>query len=73
MLYDPENEVRRAASGLVKVLCKVNDSAAGGKESQRGQTLKQGGALAGFNEWFESMNLMKLCMYGSRELGPVGC
>ena len=26
-----DSEVRRAASGLVKVLCKVNDSAAGGK------------------------------------------
>ena len=53
-----DSEVRRAASGLVKVLCKVNDSAAGGKGSQRGQPLKQGGALARFNEWFGSMSLM---------------
>ena len=52
-----KSEVRRAASGLVKALCKVNDSAAGGKESQRGQPLKQGGALARFNE-FGPMSLM---------------
>ena len=37
-----DSEVRRAASGLVKVLCNV----------------KQGGALARFNEWFGSMSLM---------------
>ena len=53
-----DSELRRAASGLVKVLCKPNDSTAGGKGSQKGQPLKQGGALAKFNEWFGSMSLM---------------
>ena len=47
-----DSEVRRAASGLVKVLCTVNDSMSGGKGPKRGQPLKQGGALARFNEWF---------------------
>ena len=50
--------MRRAASGLVKVLCTVNDSTSGGKGSRKGQPLKQGGALARFNEWFGSMSLM---------------
>ena len=53
-----DSELRRAASGLVKVLCKANDSTAGGKGSHTGQPLKQGGALAKFNEWFGSMSLM---------------
>ena len=53
-----DSELRRAASGLVKVLCKPNDSAAGGKGTNKGQPLKQGGALARFNEWFGSMSLM---------------
>ena len=48
------SELRRAASGLVKVLCKPNDSTAGGKGSHTGKPLKQGGALAKFNEWFGS-------------------
>ena len=52
------SELRRAASGLVKVLCKPSDSAAGGKGSNKGKPLKQGGALARFNEWFGSMSLM---------------
>ena len=50
--------MRRAASGLVKVLCNVNDSMSGGKGPKRGQPLKQGGGLAKFNEWFGSMSLM---------------
>ena len=41
-----DSEVRRAASGLVKVLCTVNDSTSGGKGSRKG------------NEWFGSMSLM---------------
>ena len=53
-----DSEVRRAASGLVKVLCTVNDSTSGGKGSRRGQPLKQSSALARFNEWFGSMSLM---------------
>ena len=40
-----DSELRRAASGLVKVLCKPSDSAAGGKGTNKGQPLKQGGAL----------------------------
>ena len=53
-----DSEVRRAASGLVTVLCTVNDGMSGGKGPKRGQPLKQGGALARFNEWFGSMSLM---------------
>ena len=53
-----DSELSRAASGLVKVLCKPNDSTAGGKGSHKGKPLKQGGALAKFNDWFESMSLM---------------
>ena len=47
-----DSELRRAASGLVKVLCKPSDSAAGGKGTNnlKGQPLKQGGALAKFND-----------------------
>ena len=40
-----DSEVRRAASGLVKVLCLPNDSAAGGKGTRKGKPLKQGGGL----------------------------
>ena len=65
-----DSELRRAASGLVKVLCKPNDSTAGGKGSHTGQPLKQGGALAKFNEWFGSMSLMNtLYMCGSLRAG----
>ena len=39
------------------MLCKPNDTA-GGKGSHTGKPLKQGGALAEFNEWFGSMSLM---------------
>ena len=53
-----DSEVRRAASGLVKVLCTANDSSFGGKGSRKGKPLKQGGALARFNDWFGSMSLM---------------
>ena len=41
--------MRRAASGLVKMLCNVNDSMSGGKGPKRGQPLKQGGALRGID------------------------
>ena len=54
------SELRRAASGLVKVLCKTVDSRAGGKGKRKGQPLKQGGALAGFNAWFGSMSMMNI-------------
>ena len=52
------SEVRRAASGLVKVLCTAQDCSAGKKGSRKGKPLKQGGALAKFNDWFGSMSLM---------------
>ena len=45
-----DSEVRRAASGLVKVLCTANDCSIGKKGSRKGKPLKQGGALAKFNE-----------------------
>ena len=47
-----DSEVRRAASGLVKVLCTANDSSFGGKGSRKGKP------LARFNDWFGSMSLM---------------
>ena len=56
-----DSEVRRAASGLVKVLCTANDSSFGGKGSRKGKPLKQGGALARFNE--------TPCMCGSLPVG----
>ena len=53
-----DSELRRSASGLVKVLCKPSDSVAGGKGKRKGQLLKQGSALARFEGWFGSMSLM---------------
>ena len=53
-----DSELRRSASGLVKILCKPSDSAAGGKGSKKGKLLKQGSSLARFTEWFGSMSLM---------------
>ena len=53
-----DSELRRSASGLVKVLCKPSDSVAGGKGKRKGKPLMQGGALARFEGWFGSMSLM---------------
>ena len=53
-----DSELRRSASGLVKVLCKPSDSVAGGKGKRKGKLLKQGNALARFDGWFGSMSLM---------------
>ena len=53
-------ELRRAASGLVKVICRTVDSRAGGKEKKTGQPLKQGGALVGFSDWFGSISMMNI-------------
>ena len=47
-----DSELRRSASGLVKVLCKPSDSVAGGKGKRKGKLLKQGSALARFDGWF---------------------
>ena len=55
-----DSELRRSASGLVKVLCKTVDSVAGGKGKRKGKPLKQGGALAGFSGWFGSMSMMNI-------------
>ena len=52
------SELSRSASGLVKVLCKPCDTAAGGKGTQKGKVPKQGSPLARFNEWFGSMSMM---------------
>ena len=52
------SEPSRAASGLVKVLCKPCDGVAGGKGNQKGKLPKQGSSLANFHEWFGSMSLM---------------
>ena len=43
--------MRRAAIALVKVLCTASDSSIGEKGSRKGKPLKQGGALARFNDW----------------------
>ena len=53
-------ELRRAASGLVKVICRTVDSRPGGKGKSKGQPLKQGGALVGFSDWFGSISMMNI-------------
>ena len=40
------------------MLCTAQDCSAGKKGSRNGKPLKQGGALAKFNDWFGSMSLM---------------
>ena len=66
-----DSELRRSASGLVKVLCKPCDSAAGGKGTKKGKLLKQGSSLARFNEWFGSMSLMNtLYVWFPASCGP---
>ena len=51
-------ELSRAASGLVKVLCKPGDRAIpqqpGGKGSKGSKKSQRGKSLAGFKEWFGS-------------------
>ena len=54
------SELSRAASALVKVLCKPCDSATRGREGkghQKGKSSQQGKALASFHEWFGSITL----------------
>ena len=53
-----DSELRRSASGLVKVLCKPSDSVAGGKGKRKGKLLKQGSAVARVDGWFGSMSPM---------------
>ena len=65
-----DSELRRSASGLVKVLCKPYDSAAGGKGTNKGKLLKQGSSLARFDQFYE-LDEYPICVV-SRELGSLG-
>ncbi len=54
------SQLSRAASGLVKALCKPSDRVIpqqpGGKGSKGSKNSQQGKSLAGFKEWFGSMS-----------------
>ena len=52
-------ELRRAASGLVKVICRTVDSRPNGRGKKPGKP-KQKGLLASFEEWFGSINMMNI-------------
>ena len=52
-------ELRRAASGLVKVICRTEESRPGGRGKKPGKP-KQKGLLASFEEWFGSINMMNI-------------
>ena len=53
-------ELRRAASGLVKVICRTADSRPGGKGQKLGKPKKKDGLLASFGDWFGSINMMNI-------------
>ena len=53
-------ELRRAASGLVKVICRTVDSRPGGKGKKPGRPRKRDGALVGFSDWFGSISMMNI-------------
>ena len=53
-------ELRRAASGLVKVICRTADSRPGGKGQKSGRPKKKDGLLAGFGDWFGSVSMMNI-------------
>ena len=53
-------ELRRAASGLVKVICRTADSRPGGKGQKPGKPKKKDGLLASFGDWFGSINMMNI-------------
>ena len=53
-------ELRRAASGLVKVICRTVDSRPGGKGKKPGRPRKKDGALVGFSDWFGSISMMNI-------------
>ena len=53
-------ELRRAASGLVKVICRTADSRPGGKGQKSGRPKKKDGLLASFGDWFGSINMMNI-------------
>ena len=48
-------ELRRAASGLVKVICRTEESRPGGKGRKPGKPER---LIASFEEWFGSINMM---------------
>ena len=52
-------ELRRAASGLVKVICRTEESRPNGRGKKPGKP-KQKGLLASFEEWFGSINMMNI-------------
>ena len=52
-------ELRRAASGLVKVICRTEESRPGGRGKKPGKP-KQKDLLASFEEWFGSINMMNI-------------
>ena len=52
-------ELRRAASGLVKVICRTEESRPGGKGLKPGKPKKKG-LLASFGDWFGSINTMNI-------------
>ena len=52
-------ELRRAASGLVKVICRTEESRPGGKGLKPGKPKKKG-LLANFGDWFVSINMMNI-------------
>ena len=55
-----DSELRRSASGLVKVICRTTQKGGRGKGNRKGQPPKQGSALAGFHEWFGSVSMMNI-------------
>ena len=61
-------ELRRAASGLVKVICRTEESRPNGRGKKPGKP-KQKGLLASFEEWFGSINMMNIFMSGSLPAG----
>ena len=64
-------ELRRAASGLVKVICRTEESRPGGRGKKPGKP-KQKGLLASFEEWFGSINMIhSLCLVPC-QLGSLG-
>ena len=52
-------ELRRAASGLVKVICRTEESRPNGRGKKPGKP-KQKGLIASFEEWFGSINMMNI-------------
>ena len=58
-MQQKKKELRRAASGLVKVICRTEESRPGGRGKKPGKPKKKG-LLASFEEWFGSINMMNI-------------